>query len=113
MAKSSSSKSTPRKETKPVRSASESGSTNQSEMKTSEIRDLIDFISKSGLNEVNIETKELKLSVKREPDQKVFKSTPVASVAQSVPAQPAVAQAAAVQPKAAEPVASGKKTVEI
>jgi len=36
-------------------------------MKTSEIRDLIDFISKSGLNEVNIETKELKLSVKREP----------------------------------------------
>ena len=45
-------------------------------MKTSEIRDLIDFISKSGLNEVNIETKELKLSVKREPDQKVFKSPP-------------------------------------
>jgi acetyl-CoA carboxylase biotin carboxyl carrier protein len=49
---------------------------NQSSMKTSEIRDLIDFISKSGLNEVNIETKELKLSVKREPDQKIFKSSP-------------------------------------
>jgi acetyl-CoA carboxylase biotin carboxyl carrier protein len=30
-------------------------------MKTTEIRDLIEFISKSGLNEVNIETKELKL----------------------------------------------------
>ncbi len=37
-------------------------------MKTKEIRDLIDFISKSGLNEVNIETDELKLSVKRNAD---------------------------------------------
>ena len=51
----------------------ENGILNQSEMKTSEIRDLIDFIAQSGLNEVNIETKELKLHVKREPDQKVFK----------------------------------------
>jgi acetyl-CoA carboxylase biotin carboxyl carrier protein len=34
-------------------------------MKTKEIRDLIDFISKTGLNEVNIETEELKLSIKR------------------------------------------------
>ena len=113
MAKSSSSKSTPKKETKPVRSVSESGSTNQSEMKTSEIRDLIDFISKSGLNEVNIETKELKLHVKREPDQKVFKSTPVAApVTHSVASAPAAAQAVS-QPKADVPVLSGKKTVEI
>src|SRR5882762_1871189 len=58
---------------------------NQSEMKTSEIRDLIDFISQSGLNEVNIETKELKLHVKREPDQKVFKSTPANVVTAAVP----------------------------
>ena len=52
-------------------------------MKTSEIRDLIDFISKTGLNEVDIETKELKLHVKREPDQKILKSSApvVASVA--------------------------------
>jgi acetyl-CoA carboxylase biotin carboxyl carrier protein len=81
-------------------------------MKTSEIRDLIDFISKSGLNEVNIETKELKLQVKREPDQKLFKSTPaVATVAQV--AQP---QAATTAPKAenvAAEVGSGKKTIEI
>src|SRR5690606_2855967 len=66
----------------------------QPEMKTSEIRDLIDFISKTGLNEVDIETKELKLHVKREPDQKVFKSsgvTPITSVqpvAQSYTAPP-------------------------
>ena len=30
---------------------------NPSEMKTAEIRDLIDFIAQSGLNEVDIETK--------------------------------------------------------
>ena len=80
-------------------------------MKTTEIRDLIDFISKSGLNEVNIETKELKLQVKREPDQKVFKSTPVMTQAAMAPVAAAapVAQAA---PQAA-PAATGKKTVEI
>jgi len=53
-----------------------SSDANHYSMKTSEIRDLIDFISKSGLNEVNIETKELKLSVKREPDQKVLNQRP-------------------------------------
>jgi len=46
-----------------------------SEMQTTEIRDLIDFIAQSGLNEVDIETKELKLHVKREPDQRIMKST--------------------------------------
>src|SRR5258706_1644641 len=85
---------------------------NQSEMKTNEIRDLIDFISQSGLNEVNIETKELKLHVKREPDQKVFKSTPIQVAASAVPA---VAAPAAVAPAAGlpKPVASGTKTVAI
>ena len=90
---------------------------NASEMKTSEIRDLIDFISKSGLNEVNIETNELKLNVKREPDQKVFKSTPVIA---PIAAAPAVAAAPVAAPSsapvkaapAAEP-ASGKKGLEI
>jgi acetyl-CoA carboxylase biotin carboxyl carrier protein len=98
------------------RSSSESGLSNQSEMKTSEIRDLIDFISKSGLNEVNIETKELKLHVKREPDQKVFKSTPV--VAPIAAASPAVAASAPSAPqgsaaKADKPAGSGKKMAEI
>src|SRR5688572_2863134 len=90
--------------------------TNSSEMKTTEIRDLIDFISKSGLNEVNIETKELKLQVKRDPDQKVFKSTPVvAPIAAAPVASAPVAQAAPAAAKsapAAEP-ASGKKMLEI
>ena len=74
--------------------ATEDTKTAPASMKTSEIRDLIDFISKSGLNEVNIETKELKLSVKREPDQKIFKSTQ--AVAHAAPMQ-------AVAPLMAQP----------
>src|SRR5687768_17807823 len=83
------------------------------EMKTSEIRDLIDFISKTGLNEVNIETKELKLHVKREPDQKVFKSTPVAMSAPvaAAPVQTISAPALKTGEKSSE--VSGKKTAEI
>ena len=34
-------------------------------MKAKEIRDLIDFISNSGLDEVNIETQEFKIAVKK------------------------------------------------
>jgi len=117
MSKSSSkskSVSAPKKET-PSKAKADSGSSNQSEMKTAEIRDLIDFISKSGLNEVDIETKELKLHVKREPDQKVFKSTP-APVMAAAPVAHVAAPAAAPKAEkaaAAEPATSGKKTVEI
>ena len=101
----------------PSRSKLDSGASNQSAMKTSEIRDLIDFISKSGLNEVNIETKELKISVKREPDQKVFKSTPV--VAQPAPAplpsapSPAPSPAPPREEASGAPTPSSSKTVEI
>jgi acetyl-CoA carboxylase biotin carboxyl carrier protein len=86
----------------------------QSEMQTTEIRDLIDFIAQSGLNEVDIETKELKLHVKREPDQRVMKSTPVAVVAQ--PQQQLVAQQQVAQQVAAKtekPVAAAAKGLEI
>src|SRR6187549_541043 len=100
-----------KKEESPARTTSDSNS-NPASMKTSEIRDLIDFISKSGLNEVNIETKELKLSVKREPDQKVFKSTPVVtSVAAPQVAAAATAPVAAKVEAAVAP--AGKKTLEI
>ena len=103
---------------KSTKTISDSGSSNQSAMKTSEIRDLIDFISKSGLNEVDIETKELKLHVKREPDQKVFKSTPVLApqVATTVAAPsgqifaPPQPQTQAATPKSE---GTGKKTVDI
>jgi acetyl-CoA carboxylase biotin carboxyl carrier protein len=79
-----------------------------SEMKTSEIRDLIDFIAQSGLNEVDIETKEIKLHVKREPDQKVMRSSAPVMAAQPMAIQAPVAAGAA--PKA-EKVSSS--TLEI
>lgn len=72
-------------------------------MKTKEIRDLIDFISQTGLNEVNIETEELKLSVKRDPDVQtryVEASAPAVSA-------PAPAQVSAAAPSTTAPAASG------
>ena len=120
MSKSKSSKPAVKKENNNSRPILDTGATNQPAMKTSEIRDLIDFISKSGLNEVNIETKELKLSVKREPDQKVFKSTPVPVVAQAAPitapvaaALPTSAASTAKAEATSAAAASSKKTVEI
>ncbi len=95
-----------------------SATQNQTEMKTTEIRDLIDFIAQSGLNEVDIETKELKIHVKREPDQKVLKSAP-AVLAPSVAVQPTVApiqtQPTVTQttPKVEKQANAGKNTVEI
>lgn len=73
-------------------------------MKAKEIRDLIDFISQSGLEEVNIETEEFKIQVKR--------SNEVISQVQSAPAAvapvPVAAPAAAAQPApaAATPAAA-------
>ena len=46
-------------------------------MKAKEIRDLIDFISNSGLDEVNIETQEFKIAVK--------KNTPIINTVSEIP----------------------------
>jgi acetyl-CoA carboxylase biotin carboxyl carrier protein len=75
---------------KPTPAKKANSLTTAASMKTSEIRDLIDFISKTGLNEVDIETSELKLHVKREPDQKILKSSPVVTsmVPQAMPSNP-------------------------
>jgi acetyl-CoA carboxylase biotin carboxyl carrier protein len=90
-----------------------------SEMKTSEIRDLIDFIAQSGLNEVDIETKELKIHVKRERDQNIVQ-TAAAPAMIAAPAQQQ--QVAATQPVAAQlpaavktekPVAASRNTADI
>jgi len=65
-------------------------------MKTKEIRDLIDFISKSGLNEVSIETEELKLAIKRDAETKVIESSIPTQAPQVTPsAAPAPAPAPA------------------
>ncbi|HEV8514221.1 MAG TPA: acetyl-CoA carboxylase biotin carboxyl carrier protein, partial [Cyclobacteriaceae bacterium] len=84
-------------------------------MKTTEIRDLIDFIAQSGLNEVDIETKELKLHVKREPDQKVLKSAAPVMAAPVAMAAPAAAAPIAAAPAPAQKTekAAGKNTVDI
>lgn len=120
MSKKRTSKPTTRKEAKASTPTVASASPGKPDMKTSEIRDLIDFIAKSGLNEVNIETKELKLHVKREPDQKLFKSPPSATPA--VTHSPVTTSAPEItpqqtlplpQPPKPSPEASAKKTAEI
>jgi acetyl-CoA carboxylase biotin carboxyl carrier protein len=59
-------------------------------MKAKEIQDLIDFISKSGLDEVNIETEEFKIKVKKNTEAKVVQAAAPAPQ----PAAPAPAPAA-------------------
>lgn len=85
---------------------------NSSEMKTAEIRDLIDFIAQSGLNEVNLETKELKLHVKREPDQKVLKSAAPQMMPPAAMAAPSIAPVAPPAPLPASAPA-GKNLIEV
>lgn len=73
-------------------------------MKAKEIQELLDFIAKSGLNKVNIETDEFKISVQRDPNTKQIVSVAApaaAAVAASAPAAAALAPAAAPAPAAA------------
>lgn len=65
-------------------------------METKEIQKLIDFIAQSGLDEVNIETSELKIKVKRYGAGPASAPAPVAAPA----AAPALAQAPAATPSA-------------
>ena len=84
-------------------------------MKAKELQDLIDFIAKSGLNKVNIETEEFKLNITRDAGQKVsYVSAPAAAHAPiSAPAAaPAMAPAAAPQtaaPASARGSSSGRR----
>lgn len=67
-------------------------------MKTKEIRDLIDFISRSELNEVQIETEELKLSIRRNPEVKAQVVESVVAPAAAVSPAPTLAPAATAAP---------------
>jgi acetyl-CoA carboxylase biotin carboxyl carrier protein len=69
-------------------------------MKAKELQELLDFIAKSGLNKVNIETEEFKISVQREPSTKQVVSMSAAPVAAPAPAAAATPAAAAAQPAA-------------
>ncbi|RZK31554.1 MAG: acetyl-CoA carboxylase biotin carboxyl carrier protein [Hymenobacter sp.] len=59
-------------------------------MKAKELQELLDFIAKSGLNKVNIETEEFKISVQREPNTKQIVSMSAAPAAPAAVAAPAV-----------------------
>lgn len=84
-----------------------------SEMKVKEIRELIDFLSQSGLNEVNIETDEFKIHIVREAKvkQQVIESghvqPQITETAQPVQAAPKPAEASPEKPQ------SASNTVEI
>ena len=66
-------------------------------MKAKEIQELINFLSESGLEEVNIETDNFKVSIKRSAEQHVIASAPAAAPAPA-PAAPAPAPQAAPAP---------------
>ena len=77
-------------------------------MKVQEIIDLIDFISKKRLDEVKLETSELKLSIKKNTAPKIIEQQVLAApVAQAPVAQAPVAAAPATP--AATPVAAPAK----
>ena len=72
-------------------------------MKAKEIQELIDFIAKSGLNKVDIETEEFKISVQREASQKVKYSSSPMQAAPAAPSAPAPQALAAPSLPAAPP----------
>lgn len=88
-------------------------------MDTKDIQNLIDFIAQSGLDEVNIETSDLKISVKRFGQAQV---APTVIAVPSLPAQATLAPVAAPLPQpavaappvspAAAPAASNYLTIK-
>lgn len=80
-------------------------------METREIQKLIDFISKSDLDEVNIETAELKLKIKRNTEPRIINS-PAQTPSQLVQAAPAATTApqAATETKALQTVSETTDT---
>lgn len=74
----------------------------QKEMDTKDIQKLIDFIAQSGLDEVSIETNELKLSIKRHGQAVTSTSQPALAPAPQ-PAAPAAQPAVSTTPPPASP----------
>ena len=70
-------------------------------MDTKDIQNLLDFIAQSGLDEVNIETSDLKINVKRYGQGQAAPAAP-----QVAPVQAAVAPVATPPTPAAQPVAA-------
>ena len=74
-------------------------------MKAKEIQDLIDFIANSGLDEVNIETDQFKIKVKKNSEVQTAIVQPVAAAPVAAPAAAPAPAPAASAPAAAEPKA--------
>ena len=81
-------------------------------MENKEIQKLLDFIAQSTLDEVNIETSELKLSVKRYGQAPVVQQVVAASAPVVAAAPVAAAPAAPATPAAAPAVASNRVTIK-
>ena len=69
-------------------------------MKAKELQELLDFIAKSGLNKVNIETEEFKISVQRDPSTKHVTTIAAPMAHAAAPTAPAPAAALAAAPAA-------------
>lgn len=85
-------------------------------MKAKEIQDLIDFIAKSGLNEVNIETEAFKIQVKKQAEvvTRMVEAAPAPVAAPAPQAAPAPAPAAsAPTADSAAPASDDSKYVAI
>jgi len=79
-------------------------------MKAKEIQQLIDFIANSGIDEVNIETDEFKLSVKKNSSPVVLESASGVVAAAPQPAAPnSTTQAQAPSPEAKQESQEAKK----
>ncbi len=79
-------------------------------MKAKEIQELINFLSESGLEEVNIETGDFKVSIKRSAERQVI-TTPAMPAVAPLASSPAPAQPAATPEKGDTP--SNANLVEI
>ena len=86
-------------------------------MKPKEIQELIDFIASSGLAEVNIETEQFKINVKKYPNNAVkvadivMPALPQQIIQQALPVAPT--SAAATPAKAATPAAEASNLITI
>ncbi|MEQ8907500.1 acetyl-CoA carboxylase biotin carboxyl carrier protein [Ekhidna sp.] len=76
-------------------------------MKAKEIQELINFLSESGLEEVNIETDDFKVSIKRSAEQHVIASAPAPLAAPAPAPAPQAAPAPAADGGGSAPASDG------
>jgi acetyl-CoA carboxylase biotin carboxyl carrier protein len=82
-------------------------------MKSKEIRDLITFIAESGLDEVNLETEEIKLHVRKQGTTVIQTAAPVMQAAPAAPVAPVAPATPAAPAAPAAPKSDDSKYVAI